>query len=330
MSKILDAFQAAHVNSFDLSTLFSDETKRLEEDFSGTEVYKYYSTSRLGFFKSPQLRFTQKSGLNDPFELTRRWEQFGSPPTRELMTNYVRDPVMAMMSNSELIVDVFCEKLTELGVPYDRNFMIARMKSAEGQAWLAEQAQQTEMLVSTVMESVLDQMSNNSDSLVDDLVRTMGIFSVSATSASQPMWGLYASSGAGFVVKFNARHRFFLSPDGSKSLLRKVHYTDQRIEDFWNNPYFLFGVKETEWSFEKELRFIKPLADCKISAQVDGVDIFVCDVVPGMVASIIFGYNYDGSRMAEDISAIREFDPEITFERAVVDVSTSKLVIEPL
>lgn len=332
MSKALEAFHAAHVNSFDLSVLFSDETKRLEEEFAGTSVYKYYGEARRGFFKLPQLRFTQKSGLNDPFELTRRWEQFGSPPTRELLTNYVRDPVMAMMRSPDLILELFCERLTEMGVPFDRNFMAARLKSPEGQLFMAEQAQQTEVMIALVMRTMLDQMSDNSDALVDDLVQKMGIFSVSSSGLSQPMWGLYASSGAGFVVKFHARHDFFLGKrDGAPaSMLRKVHYTDQRIADFWNNPYYLFGVKETEWAFEKELRMIKELKDCKNVGISNGVPVFVLDVVPGMIDSVIFGYNYDKTLMSEDMADISRMDPSVKFEGAAVDLSSSQLTVQPL
>lgn len=330
MSKALEKFKAEHKNKFDLDTLFSEETKRLEEEFPGKEVFKYYGVTRRSFFKTPQLRFTQKTGLNDPFELTRRWEQFGSPPTRELMTNYVRDPVMAMMNNVELLADIFCERFVAMGVTPDREALINAFNGPQGQALLAQQRQETETMVASVMQMTLDQMSASSDQLVDDLVRSMGIFSISSTGLSQPMWGLYASSGAGFVVKFHARHEFFLAGHGgvAKSLLRKVYYTDQRIEDFWNNPYFLFGVKETEWAFEKELRMIKQLKDCKIAGHAEGNNIYVQDVVPGMIDSIVFGYNYDNSHIKEDIADLSLFDSAIKFERAVVDLSRTKLTTQ--
>lgn len=332
MSLALEKFKSTHKNKFNLSSLFSEETKRLEEEFSGTEVYKYYGAARRGFFKMPQLRFTQKTGLNDPFELTRRWEQFGSPPTRELMMNYVRDPVMAMMNNVELLADIFCERFLEMGVTPDRKAIIDAFNGPQGQVLLSQQLEQTETMVASVMQMTLDQMSAGSDQLVDDLVRSMGIFSVSSTGTSQPMWGLYASSGAGFVVKFHARHKFFLAPknDAPKSLLRKVHYTDQRVDDFWNDPYYLFGVKETEWSFEKELRIIRALADCTLVGHADGNDIYVQEVVPGMIDSIIFGYNYPSAHIDEDVADLRSFDPAIKFDRAVIDTSVTKIRTQPV
>ena len=70
------------------------------------------------------------------------------------------------------------------------------------------------------------------------------------------MWGLYAWSGSVFILNIRARHDFFMFRPSviEKSLLRKVHYIDQRIPEFWSNPCYLFAVKETEWAFEKELR----------------------------------------------------------------------------
>jgi hypothetical protein len=333
MSNTVDRFVEGHINSFDLSTVFSDEVKKMEEEFSGTSVYKYYSDQRRSFFKTPQIRFTQKgNALNDPFELTRRWEQFGSAPTMELMTNYVREPVLALMKDTGKVLDVMCEKLTNEGIPFNRAFLAERLNSSEGQAWLSQQAALTEVMVGTAMQLMWSEWSAHSDEMIEEVIRAMGIFSVSTTATSQPMWGLYASSGSGFVVKFRARHEFFMgSPSGvAKSLLRKVHYTDERIPEFWSNPYYLFAVKETEWAFEKELRLIKKLEDCKEIGTANGIPIFVMDVVPGMIESIIFGYNYDKSNLIGDMSDVHSFDPTIKFEQAVIDLNSSKLTIGSL
>jgi hypothetical protein len=333
MSNTVDRFLETHKNSFDLSAIFSDEVKKMEEEFSGTSVYKYYSDQRRGFFKTPQVRFTQKgNALNDPFELTRRWEQYGSAPTIELMTNYVREPVLAMMKDPGIVLDGLCEKLTNEAIPFNRAFLAERLNSNEGRAWLSQQAAQTEVMVNTVMELMWKEWSAHSDEMVEGVIREMGIFSVSTTATSQPMWGLYASSGRGFVVNFRARHDFFMgTPNGVvKSLLRRVYYTDQRIAEFWSNPHYLFAVKETEWAFEKELRLIKKLTDCKEVGTVNDIPIFVMDVVPSMIESIIFGYNYDKSKLKGAMSDLHAFDPTIEFEQAVVDLSTSKLTIQPL
>ncbi|HYI26330.1 MAG TPA: DUF2971 domain-containing protein [Bradyrhizobium sp.] len=333
MSNAIDRFLKSHINSFNLSTVFSDEAKKMEEEFSGTSVYKYYSDERRGFFKAPQVRFTQKgNALNDPFELTRRWEEFGSPPTIELMTNYVREPVLAMMKDPAVVLDVLCEKLTEAGTPFNRQFMEQRLVSREGRVWLSQRVAETEVMVDTVMPIMWKEWSDHSDDMVESIIREMGIFSVSTTPISQPMWGLYASSGSGFIVNFRARHDFFMGrPSGiEKSLLRKVHYTDQRIPEFWSNPCYLFAVKETEWAFEKELRLIKNLTDCKEIGMVNGIPLLVMDVVPGMIDSIVFGYNYDKSNLYGDMSDLRAFDPAVRFEQAVIDLSTSKLRVQPL
>jgi hypothetical protein len=64
-------------------------------------------------------------------------------------------------------------------------------------------------MVASVMEMTMDQLSANEGGLVDDLVRKMGIFSVSSIGISQPMWGLYASAGAGFFNSSAIRDWFY-------------------------------------------------------------------------------------------------------------------------
>lgn len=49
------------------------------------------------------------------------------------------------------------------------------------------------------------------------------------------------------MIGFDAAHPFFVSKEiKDKSLLRKVLYSDSRIENFWNNPYYLFMVKNAD------------------------------------------------------------------------------------
>ena len=63
---------------------------------------------------------------------------------------------------------------------------------------------------------------------------------------------------------------------------------------------------------------------------VNGIPLLVMDVVPGMIDSIVFGYNYDKSNLYGDMSDLRAFDPAVRFEQAVIDLSTSKLRVQPL
>jgi hypothetical protein len=82
-----------------------------------------------------------------------------------------------------------------------------------------------------------------------------------------------------------------------------VTYTDARIPDFWQNPYYLFLVKGQNWSFEREWRMIKKLSECK-RLPLPGADgVFVRDVPPGAIKSVIFGYQYGQDSLVHDAKA---------------------------
>src|SRR5206468_3082082 len=97
------------------------------------------------------------------------------------------------------------------------------------------------------------------------------------------MWREYAADGHGFVVEFDAKHRFFShkTDEGKRrKLLRKVMYRDDKINDFWRNPYYLFLVKETKWAFEKEWRMLRSLDQCRIQTLPSGKYLYLVDALP--------------------------------------------------
>jgi hypothetical protein len=80
-------------------------------------------------------------------------------------------------------------------------------------------------------------------------------------------------------------------------------YSDERVSNFWRNPYFFFLVKSSGWSYEREWRMMKELADCDEHRVVDDKNIFICHVPRAIVKEICFGYAYDPSRIEIDGNA---------------------------
>jgi hypothetical protein len=153
------------------------------------------------------------------------------------------------------------------------------------------------------------------DQTVDGLVAKFGILSLTEDPLNQLMWTHYAASGGGFVVGFDAQHDFFQSKDAKAktSLLRKVLYTDERIDNFWRNPYYLFLVKHSGWGYEREWRMLKNLVDCDERSPGAGSSVFLCNLQPGLIKRVYFGYGYNRSFIPHDISAMKGFgsDPEL-------------------
>ena len=133
------------------------------------------------------------------------------------------------------------------------------------------------------------------------------------------MWENYAANGYGFILEYNAAHEFFVreSDDGTRrSVIRPVFYRDNRIADFWRNPYYLFLVKNTCWKFEHEWRVIRSLDECRKVERAGGSALYLVDIPCGLISSIIFGYNNSIEFMNEAVSRLRHFDPDIKCRQA--------------
>jgi hypothetical protein len=73
--------QHSAFDKVDLVALVSSEFFQMETLCTENKLYKYLNFQDLEFQKkflrNPTLKFATKDQLNDPFELTRRFEQFG-------------------------------------------------------------------------------------------------------------------------------------------------------------------------------------------------------------------------------------------------------------
>jgi hypothetical protein len=187
--------------------------------------------------------------------------------------------------------------------------------------------------VEPIANLFFDRLASNADAFIEDQTRNFGIFSVSETATNDQLWALYANDGRGFVVNFNATHNFFRTAGNELTdwpRFHKVTYTDERLDDFWRNPLYLFAVKKKRWSFEEEWRMIKSREECDEIISVMGEDIFLCRVRPGMVTSIIFGYSYDLNNVGADIKSFASLDPTVKFQKAMIDHEQGCISIVPL
>ncbi len=177
-----------------------------------------------------------------------------------------------------------------------------------------------------MMDYVNQNLEERFQQQLQNLIAQWGIFSVSESPVNQLMWSHYAQNGAGFVVGFDAQHDFFFSTDAPRrNLLRKVVYSDERVTNFWRNPYFLFLVKKSGWSYEREWRMMKELAECSEHRIIDGKDIFLCNIPRGVIKEIYFGYAYEVSAMESDVSELGRDDCETKFYKVDANRVTGQL-----
>jgi hypothetical protein len=145
------------------------------------------------------------------------------------------------------------------------------------------------------------------------------------------MWAHYADQGSGFVVGLDSKNSLFLSKcNPRKNLLRKVLYSDQRIQNFWNNPYYLFLVKNSGWSYEREWRIIKELSECDECHVVGGDQIFLSRVPCEAIKEIYFGYCYEMSQVKKDMYDLACLGCDPAFFKIDVDARTGQFVPKPV
>jgi hypothetical protein len=299
----LDALPSA-----DVSALLSPEIHAFEASvYTNPLIYKYYGVGRRSFFECPQLRFSQREALNDPLEMSRRWKTISTEGLRSHLRNDLREKLPSILSNPNLLLKIFQEKAAKDGV----NLTFAmithaqqQLRSAAGKRSLAKQLIDMQGSLDSAVDHVFSMLETQFDLLADSVIARFGVLSLTEDALSEQMWAHYATGGHGFVIGFDAHHQFFLSKDGTKNLLRKVHYTDERTENFWNNPYFLFLVKGSRWSSEREWRMLKNLSERDVQDVSITPPVCLWNVPPEAIKMVSFGYNYDSSYLSHDMSKL--------------------------
>jgi hypothetical protein len=307
----------------DLREIFSDDVETTDVRYSAASIYKYYNFDDIHaqerFFTLPTLKFAHKSELNDHFELSRRWAKFGCPFTEAMFDKYVRRRFAAKLADTSFIAAKFRQKAEEQGISLSRQQVRKFLRSREGKTHISNAHQSALGHLDSLVKLLPRVFRDHEAELVESFARETGILSLTEDPASKRMWKKYADCGRGFLVEFNAKHEFFSYADSKgkmRNVLRKVFYRNDRIDDFWTNPNYLFLVKETEWEYEKEWRMIKSLADCRRIDLLGQSPIYLIEMPAKIIRSITFGSLFS-KKMADELSSlILRYDSNITILQA--------------
>jgi hypothetical protein len=129
-----------------------------------------------------------------------------------------------------------------------------------------------------------------SRNIVRELDKIVGIFCVSEASDSILMWSHYADQYTGAVVGFDADHEFFqrqFSMEYLKSRPRK-DYSSYLASPV---PLSELCAKSDHWAYEREVRIIRLLGDCKDTRKTDvrNFSIFTQKLPDDCMKTITFG-----------------------------------------
>ena len=130
----------------------------------------------------------------------------------------------------------------------------------------------------------------NSRSILYLLNGEIGILCLSKNGSSLLMWSHYADGYSGAVVEFDETHEFF---SGHFEMKYCEHRPKMDIASYTDGdeptPIAELCVKAKEWEYEKEVRVVKRLADCRCVDTANDFPIYVMDVPSDCIKSVILG-----------------------------------------
>jgi Protein of unknown function (DUF2971) len=327
----LDKFFEKLPDTFDPTKMFDADVEAIENKlYDRSTIYKYFPKSRRAFFQKPQVRFSPREALNDPFEMSRRWREISTEGLRAYVKDKLSATLPVVFSNKELLASMLAEDLLEKGhvlTPEQSRNAQNILESEAGQLFWKNQLADAQQILPPMVDIIFSNLETKFDQVVNDVVSSMGVLCLSEDALNQQMWTHYADQGKGFVVGFNARHPFFIHCDGSiqRNLLKKVIYTDEHTENFWRNPYYLFLVKASGWAYEREWRMFKPLKDSDEMVAAETQQVRLWNLAPDIISTVHFGYQYDENQMTADMTRLLATDARPAFYKLVVNRTSGVL-----
>jgi hypothetical protein len=148
--------------------------------------------------------------------------------------------------------------------------------------------------------SVLEQLLNNT---AREMSTKVGLLCLSRRYDSLPMWAHYAANATGLVLELSDLDVVF--PGDNTGVLRQpipVRYEREHLGVTFDPQFHesLFFAKFQDWSYEREVRVVLPLADCR-QEFVGGKPLYVYDIPSRCIARVIVGWNM----VAENVELVR-------------------------
>jgi len=212
----LDKFLETLPETFDATSLLDPNVEAIESKlYDGSTIYKYFPSSRRTFFTKPQVRFSPREALNDPFEMSRRWHEISTEALRAYVKDKLNSSLPAAFSSNDLLVSMLAEEMLEKGhilTPEQKQQAQDILESEPGQIFLKSQLIVAQQALLPVVDIIFSQLEATFDQVVNDVVSSSGVLCLTEDALNQQMWAHYADQGKGFVVGFDARHSFFYAP----------------------------------------------------------------------------------------------------------------------
>jgi hypothetical protein len=144
----------------EFAAIFSADVEATDVRYTGPSIYKYYhfpdAAKQRAFFTKPTIKFSHKDELNDPFELSQRWEKFGCPLTKEIFEKYIRKRFETQLTDVGFISKKVREVASKRGFSMSRQQARRFFRSREGRLALEKEKEEGRTRIS-LMGTLLPQ-----------------------------------------------------------------------------------------------------------------------------------------------------------------------------
>lgn len=238
-------------------------------------TYKYLSSFEACINTATgKLKFTPIPQLNDPSEMFPVFDSNDvAESLQQLRTNGYSDEEFEWLQKQEMLLKKLAQESLAVVIP--------------------ETKEAASSLVKISFYDQLEELNHRLQATNKLMMDRTGIFCVSDRFDSFPMWAHYGNNAKGYVVEFKGIDAAFPG-DGTGVLdeLGRVLYSDRRIGMTFapTSHRNMFYSKLTDWSYERELRIVKSLAECE-RVKVDDQEVYIFQIDQKLVARIIVGWN---------------------------------------
>ena len=153
------------------------------------------------------------------------------------------------------------------------------------------------------------------------LTYTTGVLSLTETFDNALMWAHYCQNHQGYVIGFDSNHEFFSNSGKRYSInnLSPVRYSKNRpVFKISTSMEELFFVKSDHWSYEREWRLLKNVADA--DKELADREICLFKIPKEAVTSIYIGASCSVELEGKIIESLNNFG---------LDVEVRKIVLNP-
>jgi hypothetical protein len=257
-------------------------------------IFKYVTSDRIDILKNLQVRFTQPSCFNDPFEAQFCIDGFED---EQLIKTHLKVAV-----TSRYMEYVFQQSFSGgHTIPFDE---FRKHEAAQYPQVLRKVKQDPRIFREKATERV------------QKFWDIIGILSLSATEHHLLMWAHYTNSHAGMLIEFDPRHPYFSRPGRTSVIefgtLVEVTYSDKR------SRYRIgsipdpkgFCTKSRDWGYENEWRVFRKLDECDSRVSKANETVYLFNLPPECVKRVVMGCRMDGEKRKE-LKAIVSANPAL-------------------